>query len=270
MRLSIIHKTTYRYDGPVSKLVQSVRLCPVSNNAQQILNWHVRGDDGRLLQGVTDSFGNMVQLHTPRAPGAEVVLTVAGDVQTTDTSGIIKLAQELLPAFFFTAQSEYTVPDDAITALAETARKEGKSDIDLLHKMMNIVRDNVTYAVDVSNVSQTAAEVLAQGSGVCQDHAHIMISAARYLGLPARYVSGYLWTPDQSEQVASHAWMEVLVPDVGWLGFDPANRVCPDERYVRLACGRDYTDAAPVRGVRVGGATEVMDVRVQVTVIDQQ
>jgi transglutaminase-like putative cysteine protease len=270
MRLSIKHTTTYRYDGPVTKLVQAVRLTPVSNNAQQVLSWQVTGGDGRALSGITDSFGNIVQLHAPRAPGTEVVLSVSGTVETTDTNGIIKCPHDILPPVFFTAPSEYTAPDAAIMDLAQTAKAEGTSDIDMLHKMMNTVRDRVAYIVDVTNVSQTAADVLAQGSGVCQDHAHIMIAAARYLDFPARYVSGYLWTPDQAVQVASHAWMEVLVPDVGWLGFDAANRVCPDDKYVRLACGRDYTDAAPVRGVRTGGATEVMDVRVQVTTMSQQ
>jgi transglutaminase-like putative cysteine protease len=270
MRLAIKHTTRYRYDGPVTKLAQAVRLYPVASNVQQIIHWQVSGDDGRALHGIADSFGNIVQLHTPRAPGTEVLLSVAGEVLTTDTSGIFVGMEELLPPLFFTAPSEYTHADAAISDLAVAAKKSGTSDIDLLHKLMNIVRDRVDYIVDVTQVNHTAAEVLAQGSGVCQDHAHIMIAAARSLDFPARYVSGYLWTPDQAEQVASHAWMEVLVPDVGWLGFDAANRVCPDDKYVRLASGRDYLDAAPVRGVRIGGAAEIMDVRVQVTEINQQ
>jgi transglutaminase-like putative cysteine protease len=270
MRLSITHKTKYSYLGTVTRLVQAVRLFPTSNNAQQIIQWQVQSDDGRPMQGITDGFGNLVQLHALRNPGTDVTLTVTGSVLTFDTGGIVENAEELLPPLFYTAQSFYTQTDSALISLAETARKVSESDIDVFHHLMLLVREQVEYVAGVTLVTQTAAEVLKQKSGVCQDHAHIMIAAARHLGYPSRYVSGYLWTPEQTEQVASHAWMEVRLPNLGWLGFDPANRICPDDRYVRLACGRDYADAAPVRGVRIGGAKEALEVRVQVKAIEQQ
>ena len=106
--------------------------------------------------------------------------------------------------------------------------------------------------------------VLALGAGVCQDHAHVFISAARLLGHPARYVSGYLMMDDRTHQEATHAWAEVLIEDLGWVGFDVSNGISPDERYVRIATGLDYREAAPISGIRFGTGEERLHVSIQV------
>ena len=111
----------------------------------------------------------------------------------------------------------------------------------------------VAYEIGHTSVTTTAEEALVAGHGVCQDHAQVLIAAARHLGFPARYVSGYLCPMEEGFPAASHAWAELFVDGLGWVGFDPANRVSPDEHYVRVACGRDYHDAAPIRGLRRGG-----------------
>lgn len=269
MNLIIKHTTKYLYNAPVTRLTQALRMTPTSNSAQQVVRWQVRGTDGRPLQGIRDGFGNIVQLHHPRTPGSAVSITVEGEVETRDTNAVVRLPNEILPPLFFTAATAYTAPDPSIRSLAKEAA-DAESDIAVLHQLMALVRARIAYRVDTTSVDHTAAEALALGSGVCQDHAHVMIAAARSLNIPARYVSGYLWIPDQANHVASHAWMEALVPDLGWVGFDPANQVCPDDKYVRLAYGRDYADAAPVRGVRIGGAEETLDVSVQVQTAGQQ
>lgn len=111
----------------------------------------------------------------------------------------------------------------------------------------------------------TPAEDAMQGShGVCQDHAQIFVSAARLSGLPARYVSGYLMMDDQVDQDATHAWAEVCLPAIGWVGFDVSNGVSPDERYIRIAVGCDARDAAPIKGLRMGLADETLMVSLQV------
>ena len=115
----------------------------------------------------------------------------------------------------------------------------------------------------------TAGEALRSGAGVCQDHSHVFISAARVLGIPARYVGGYLWT-GQPESEASHAWAEAYVEDLGWVGFDPSNRICPTEAYVRSSIGLDYAAAAPIRGVRRGNAAERLAVSISVLAEDGQ
>ena len=125
------------------------------------------------------------------------------------------------------------------------------------------IAEAVAYKPGETHVHTTGAEALEQGSGVCQDHAHIFCAAARALDIPARYVSGYMTQGvGHDAHTASHAWGEAFVDSLGWVGFDPTNRACPDESYVRTAIGLDYSEAGPMRGVRAGGGDEELSVRV--------
>ncbi|MGR3548990.1 MAG: transglutaminase-like domain-containing protein, partial [Roseovarius sp.] len=142
---------------------------------------------------------------------------------------------------------------------------EGDGDLARLHDLSRRVHDAITYETGKSEVAWTAEDALTAGHGVCQDHAHVFIACARAMGLPARYVSGYLRMDGQDEQSATHAWAEAHVEGLGWVGFDVSNAISPDTRYVRVATGLDYTEAAPVSGHRYGAATENMDVTLQVT-----
>jgi transglutaminase-like putative cysteine protease len=268
MRLAIRHITTYEYDSPVIRLAQLIRLCPVSNAAQQVIDWHVRGNDGRSLVGVRDGFGNITHSHSVNMEVTKIEIRVEGVIETQDSNGLVSGTYEPLPSLFYLASTDYTRSDEAISALADAARQS--TPLETMHSLMRIVRDRIDYMVDTTDVTQNAAQALALGTGVCQDHAHVMCAAARWLGLPSRYVSGYLWNPEMSDDVASHAWMEAYIEGLGWTGFDAANRQCPTDAYVRLAVGRDYADAAPVRGVRVGGKSEAMTVQVQVQATSQQ
>lgn len=133
---------------------------------------------------------------------------------------------------------------------------------------MGAIAERVKFDTGRTDSMTTAATALKAGHGVCQDFAHIFLSVCRRLDLPARYVTGYLMT-DESEAQAHHAWVEAEVAGLGWVGFDPANSVCPDERYVRLACGLDADSAAPVRGVRRGAGPDLLEVRVTLQVHQQ-
>ena len=135
---------------------------------------------------------------------------------------------------------------------------------------MTAIHGSVAFEVGVTTPTHTAAEVLALGRGVCQDHAHVFIACARQMGVPARYVSGHLLRQDTEHQEAAHAWAEAWIEDLGWVGFDPANGVCPTERYVRVAAGLDYLGAAPVRGASYGGGGERLAVRLAVRDADMQ
>jgi transglutaminase-like putative cysteine protease len=127
-----------------------------------------------------------------------------------------------------------------------------------------VVRGQIDYRVGTTQVETTAEEALASGAGVCQDHAHVFIAAARAMEVPARYVSGYLMMDDRVDQEATHAWAEAFVEGLGWVGFDVANQISPDPRYVRVATGRDYRDAAPITGVSFGAAMEELHVMLAV------
>src|SRR5262249_40938703 len=144
-----------------------------------------------------------------------------------------------------------TAADEAIRALAVEAK--GASSIDRLHNLMSLIHQRVAYRIGATAAHTSAAQAFGAAQGVCQDHAHIFIAAARSLGIPARYVTGYLVTDENTLAEAHHAWAEAHVENLGWLGFDVANQLCPTESYVRLAAGLDADHAAPVRGSRRGG-----------------
>jgi transglutaminase-like putative cysteine protease len=140
-----------------------------------------------------------------------------------------------------------------------------KDRLDGLHALSQLVAKGVKYRKGQTHAESTAEQALAQGSGVCQDQTHVFIAAARLLGVPARYVSGYVNAGSIADgEDASHAWAEAWVEGLGWVGFDVANQVCPTEAHLRLAVGLDYLACAPVRGIRRGGGEEDMDVSVSV------
>jgi transglutaminase-like putative cysteine protease len=260
MLISIRHVTTYRYAEPVHYTIQSLRLTPGSFAGQRVLDWSVATPGSRPMLQFEDGFGNVVHLITINAPHQELVIEAGGMVETKDTSGVVSGLKHAVPPRVFLKETPRTRPDGAIREIAQSAK--GDDLLGRLHALAGRVRDRVDYMPGITDAHTGAAEALADGNGVCQDHAHIFISAARTIGVPARYVTGYLVTGNAAD--AHHAWAEAWVEGLGWVGFDVANRVCPTEHYVRLAVGLDASYAAPVTGSRKGGAEEKLDVAVQV------
>ncbi|MCG6118683.1 MAG: transglutaminase family protein [Aquimonas sp.] len=264
MLLTISHDTHYHYAEAAWLVVQALRLWPAPSASQEVKSWRV-SVDGRVLRPTcVDGFGNPAATHSIDQSVRELRLSVRGQVVTRDRSGVHGDDAAGLPPMFFLRSTELTALTPGIAALADEVAGEGTA-LERLHRLANGVRDRVDYVTDSTDVGTSAGEALAAGGGVCQDHAHVLISAARHLGFPSRYVSGYLCPMENVTEAASHAWAEIFVDDLGWVGFDAANRVAPDEHYVRVACGRDYRDAAPVRGLRRGGAEETLDVTVSIT-----
>jgi transglutaminase-like putative cysteine protease len=264
MRLRVFHRTGYRYSVPIPYAVQSLRLTPVPYQGLTVIAWQVEADSHRPLPRFADGLGNIVHCHSVNRPHAEASVTVEGEVETHRNDGVVLGTPEPLPPPFFLRSTPLTAADEAIFALAREAAS-GHDTLERLHGLMTIVHERLAYLPGVTDAQTTAADALRRGSGVCQDHAHLFLAAARALGIPARYVGGYLWTgTNDAAYDASHAWAEAFVAGLGWVGFDGANGVCPDERYVRVGIGLDYWAAAPVRGWRHGAASEEMRVRVQV------
>jgi transglutaminase-like putative cysteine protease len=260
MLISIRHVTTYRYAETVNYTIQALRLTPASFTGQRVIDWRVRTPGSRAPPQFEDGFGNIVHLLTINAPHQEVVIEAGGTVETKDTSGVVAGLKHTIPPRVFLKETARTEPNDAIREIARAA--EGDDRLGRLHALAGSVRDRVDYVPGITDAHTDAAAALADGKGVCQDHAHIFIAAARTIGVPARYVTGYLVTGDAAD--AHHAWAEAWVEGLGWVGFDVANRVCPTERHVRLACGLDAGYAAPITGSRKGGAEEKLDVAVEV------
>lgn len=269
MHLAIRHRTRYHYAEPALRVTQALRLWPAETSSQRVVDWRVDVDGEKLPFFTRDGFGNPVATHTVDGAVDDVLVEVCGHVETSDHHGVVGGTVELLPVPFFLFETALTRIDPAIRELAAQV-PAGEGDIDRLHRLCNHVRDRVDYVPGQTDAETTAAEVLVHGVGVCQDHAHLLSAAARVLGYPARYVSGYLCAGAEGGEAASHAWAEIFVNDVGWVGFDAANRICPNEYYVRIACGRDYHDAAPIRGVHQGGKSESLEVSVSISEAPQQ
>ncbi|MAU41514.1 MAG: transglutaminase [Kordiimonas sp.] len=266
MLITIDHETIYRYDSPVSYSIQSLRLTPQPFDGQSVRYWRVTSTVPAQFSSFQDSFGNVTQTLVIDRPYEENCIRVQGVVDTVNTHGVVSGAVEPFPAMFYLRETEQTRPDGAIRALAKTVQATADTDVDCMHKMMLAIRNAIEYQTGESHAQTTAIEVMSQGVGVCQDHAHVFIACARSIGIPARYVSGYLLHTETGEVTqASHAWAEVMIPELGWIGFDVANRVCTTDQYVRIGVGLDYREAAPIRGIRRGGESEELSVKVRVS-----
>ncbi|AYD01899.1 transglutaminase family protein [Neorhizobium sp. NCHU2750] len=267
MRLKISHTTEYLYDEPVPYTLQRLRLTPVSGPTQKVLNWSVSVDGAKIETGYSDQYGNHVELVSIDGGEHTIRITATGEVETIDKAGVFGTHQGFCPLWLFLRETTRTKPGKLIRDLAKSVK--GDSELAQMHALMDQIHETVAYTPGSTTTETTAEEALAAKTGVCQDHAHIFISAARLAGLPARYISGYLLMEGETEQVASHAWAEAHIPGLGWVGFDAANNICPDDRYVRIASGLCYRDCAPVSGMRIGTgkdkASENLKVRLTVT-----
>lgn len=263
MRLAIQHTTRYHFAEPVAHGVQRLRLTPKATQGQKIIDWSMtyQGADEQLAYD--DQNFNHTTLVALHEGAQEVVITCCGTVETEDHAGVIGRHSGHLPLWSFLSHTPLTRPGPRLRQLvAAVDRSQGA--LATLHDLSRVVRAAVGYETGASTVHTTAEEAVADGRGVCQDHAHVFIAAARLLDLPARYVSGYLLMDDRVDQEATHAWAEAFVEGLGWVGFDVANQICPDHRYVRVATGRDYGDAAPVTGITAGALVEGLHVALAV------
>lgn len=270
MKIHIRHATTYHYDNPGAHLVQRLYLTPQDNQSQSVLEWTIEAPGIENALRYVDAFGNVAHLTTPPTDLTEVTVIATGTVNTSDTAGVVGHDHGSVPIQAYLSSTPATETNAAIRSLAHA--QEHLSGIEQLHSLSASVLNTVVYAIGTTNEHTTAADAVRDGKGVCQDHAHVFISAARFLGVPARYVSGYMVVGENELAEASHAWAETYVTNLGWVGFDVSNQVSPDERYVRVATGMDVSGATPAKGVRRGLSTgaERMDVEVLVERLAEQ
>jgi transglutaminase-like putative cysteine protease len=262
MLLSIRHETVYRYSHPVDHSVQIVRLTPRPEPGQRTLRWKL-SSPGRQLEQV-DAFGNVTHLVTIDESVTEIHLLAEGRVDTSDAEGWIPTEEGGLSPLAFLAETSLTAPDERIREFAAGWDGARLAEPDGLLDLAAALRGAVTWEPGVTTVEHDAAEALSLGRGVCQDHAHLFASVCRLQGIPSRYVSGYLHTGESS--VASHAWAEAwLGEERGWFSVDITHGAATGPKHCRLAVGRDYLDAGPVRGVRRGGGEEALHVAVHVS-----
>lgn len=272
MHLAIHHETVYRYASPVKRSTQYLRLTPVATPQQSVLSWAL--DLPAQASRCLDAYGNVMHVLSMDQPHSEIHLFARGVVETLDAPPTPDPQDGRFPPAVFLRDSPLTQADAALRAFAaDHAAAVAAQPLPGLLTLMHALAQHMPYTPGTTDAATPAAEAFERRLGVCQDHAQVFATCARLLGVPTRYVSGYLAT--DAEHVASHAWAEARLPGTaeeggGWLGFDVSNQCLADARYVRLAIGLDYLDACPVRGMRLGGGTEAMRAAVKVTLASAQ
>lgn len=261
MRLTVRHLTRYAYDPPAARAALRLKLFPPRFASQAVHEWRVSVNGQAVEPNFVNGLGEGEAIWTSLAQQNAIEILAEGLVEAADSSGVVRgLADTTRPPMFL-QPTALTMADAAIVAMAQKAKAQDP--LATMHRLSNAVRDAVDYTPAATHYATTAAQALAQGAGVCQDHAHIFIAGARAIGVPARYVAGYL-APGYEGDHETHAWAEAYIPDLGWVGFDPSNRQCPTDAYIRLCAGFDAADASPVRGAVSRGGGEELDVAVEV------
>ncbi len=263
MQIDVYHKTSYRYDKPAAQMVLHLLLTPQKFPGQDIVYWSVEAPGIDHAATFLDGFANIVHLVAWPRVARHLDIIASGTVHSKDHGGVVGKFRADIPPRLFLRRTALTAPDDAIRALAETIGAQEASTLNRLHALMGHLHRTMTFMPGTTDAKTTAAQALKAARGVCQDYCHIFIATARAMGIPARYITGYLAMDRGDTADAHHAWAEAYEENLGWVAFDAANGICPTERYVRLSCGLDARGAAPIRGIRRGRANETLRVQVR-------
>ena len=253
MRLSIRHTTHYHFGQPVAHGLQRLRLTPKSTHGQQVLEWRMDLTGATFEAEYDDQHHNRTTLVSLNPGVSDVTITCTGMVGTADNAGVLGAHSGHMPMWAFLKQTDLTRPGAKMRALVAELDGDKGNTLTQLHALSTAVLAAMTYEIGSTGVNTTGEVALAAGHGVCQDHAHVFIGCARLLGVPARYVSGYLMMDDRVEQEAGHGWAEAHVTGLGWVGFDAENDTCPTDAYIRVASALDQSGGAFVRGADRGG-----------------
>ncbi len=266
MLLTISHQTIYRYEAGATDAAMRLRLTPPNCASQRVHDWQVTLNDEPVAPAWTNSYGVGEAFWRAGRRVEQAVIRAEGIVETWDRAGVVAPGEEdVASPRVFLASTALTEADAAIAAFAGSAQSV-EGDLTTLHTLCRIVHEELAYRTEVTDSDTPAARVLELRSGVCQDFTHLFIASARVLGIPCRYVAGYLHDPAIADGFhASHGWAEAHVGGLGWIGFDPTRKLCVTGDYVRLSVGLDAFDAAPIRGVGYFGGAVTMQVDVAVS-----
>jgi transglutaminase-like putative cysteine protease len=264
MLLVVRHLTQMSYPEGAAGLALRLKLFPQSHEGQRVIEWQVDIDGQEIVQSTVGGSGERFAQWLSQGGRDSLEIVAHGRVETEDKAGIVRGLRRAAPPAVYLRGTPLTEPDDAIRALGGDLAP-GADAVAALHALSRRVREALPYRSGITESATSAAAALAGAGGVCQDHAHIFISAARARGLPARYVVGYLLASDEADQqFETHAWAEAFVEGLGWVGFDVTNGVSPTDRYIRLCTGLDANDAAPVRGIVTGGGPGTVSANVRI------
>jgi transglutaminase-like putative cysteine protease len=265
MWLNVEHVTRFAYDAPINEAYTEIRLKPSHRDGQRCSSFTLRTEPrGVVVHEYRDRFGNSVHHFDVLEPHPELVVTVRSEVWTPENFESSEAEPGPLDRYDLLAPSRYIGLDGSISELAAEVEATG-TPLETAWLLMNVVHGRLVYERGSTHVHTLAHEALAEGRGVCQDFAHVFIGACRVHGLPARYVSGYLYDAGANgDHAASHAWVDVYTDEAGWISLDPTHQRAQTERYIRVGAGRDYADVPPTRGVYKGKAEEELEVTVRI------
>jgi len=261
MRLKIEHTTTFTYDQPISEAYTEMRLKPLDADGQRCLAFGLITDPHDIVLPYSDHFGNDVRHFDVIQPHQRLMVSAVSEVMTPNSYQADSSALSPLDEFNYLSPTDYAPHTQELINFSNTY-KDQSGELATAMALMKALHSTIIYEKGATDVKTTAEKALALGRGVCQDFSHIMLAACRIQSIPARYVSGYLH--NNGHTAASHAWVDVLVPERGWVSLDPTHNQEQTEQYVRVAVGRDYADVPPTRGIFKGNAKEHMDVDVVV------
>jgi transglutaminase-like putative cysteine protease len=274
-RIRIVHSTGYRYSAPVTRSYNEVRLTPRSDSRQNVIVTRLETVPATRAYRYTDYWGTTVTSFDLHAPHTELEVVATSVVETADPVTPERgadwdevtgeaCADRYTEALEF---SEYVPADRTLAEVAGELRR-GRDPVDAALAACHWVHEHLSYQPGTTGVHTSAVEALDAGVGVCQDYAHLTLALLRQMGIPGRYVSGYLIPKHdvqvkQTVQGESHAWVEAWTG--AWWGYDPTNEVEIGNRHVWVATGRDYADVTPLKGIYTGGGAEALDVTVDMT-----
>jgi transglutaminase-like putative cysteine protease len=264
MRISIEHRTRYTFSKPQARLVQMLRLTPCDTRDQTVVSWMIGVDCDARMRDTTDGFGNAVTMLYADGPIEAIDITVTGEVLTSDTSGLVLGSAEPLPPMLYLRTTPRTSLGDGLPDFAAQSVTGARDALDRMHRLNAALHARFPCVPDAPDTGLTATEAFVRGKATSRDATQMFIAAARSMEVPARYVSGYR-RDGGTAQSAPHAWAEAHVEKLGWVGFDPATGLSPDEGYVRVAVGLDALGAASIAGTRIGPGDEELDVALHVS-----
>ncbi|MDO6413908.1 transglutaminase family protein [Sphingomonas sp. BIUV-7] len=263
MRLFVKHRSEYRFSEPQARLVQLLRLTPGNHAGQSIVSWRIDVDRDARLKPARDGYGNETTMLYIDGPLDRIAIEVSGEVLTEDRAGMVIGSTETLPPLYYLQSTPLTKADAALIDYVETLGLPAEPQ-PRAHALAEALADLFEPVAVHPATDQSAAARFAARAADPQGNAHVLIAAARTVGLPARYVAGHLYRPDESDGHAAHGWAEIWIDGYGWIGFDAFEGCCPRDEHVRVAIGLDHREAAPISGLRIGGGHEALAIDVHV------
>lgn len=254
MRVRIYHQIIHKLEPGLRIATATIKLTPRNHEGQHIVRWPLDVQPDCRLYPHEDAFGNLCHTFSVEGPLEHITLLAEGDVETRDMTGVVRGTVERFPPSLFLRQTDFTMPDAQIEAMAAEA-VDADGPLAQAHALMGLIHEAIAEVpVESAAVARAAAAVLAEGAGTSGEIAHVFTSAARHLRIPARHISGYA-TQDDAPGTARE-WAEVHVPKLGWVAFDCGRKVCATEEHVRVAVALDSLGVAPVRGTGINASEE--------------